>query len=303
LKTKSILALVGVVTVSLACSSGDNNASDGGTNDGTTNNDSSNPNDSGNPGDSGNPDSSTPSKPNYGSVFLSETAFGNSDTYTGSAGFYAIGDGGSGPSSGCAGTQSGSCCYLPPASADAGTGPTPTAVSAGAITIKDGTTSIGTLTPNGTTYTAVTNPPTTAFTWVPGDTLAISAAGDTVAAFSGSVTAVDLFAGVNPTLSEITATNINRSSDFTISWTAKTGSIVVSLSATKGLSTPDGSISCTAASDTGTMTVPAALLGNFTANDGGQISLTRESTDDASNATATITLYAETSSAGKVSFN
>jgi hypothetical protein len=231
-------------------------------------------------------------------VTLSQTATGNTNVFTGSAEFYGVAQ----PAGGCAGTQNGSCCYVGPS--DGGTSTTPTAVSAGAITIKDGTTSIGTLTPTGTTYTAISNPPTTAFTWAAGDTLAISAAGDTVHAFSGNVTAVSLFTGVQPALSEITPTTINRSSDFTITWTSKTGSILLSLSALKGLqNTPDGIITCNASSDSGTMTVPAALLGNFTANDSGSISLTRASSADASPDNATVTISEETSDPGRVTFD
>ena len=58
------------------------------------------------------------------------------------------------------------------------TGPTPTAVSAGGITLKDGTTTIGTMSPNGTTYTALNSVSTSTLKWTDGDTIDVSAAGD-----------------------------------------------------------------------------------------------------------------------------
>lgn len=281
----------------MAACGGDSSTTDGGS-DGSANNDGTVGND-GSAGDGGS--EAAPPKQYTGSVNLSETAGGNINVFSASAAFEDTPDSGT-SSSGCLGTQSGSCCYVPPGT-DAGTPPTPVFVGAGAITIKDGTTSIGTMTPTGTTYTAITNPPTTALTWAAGDTLAISGAGDTVHAFSGSVDAVAEFAAVSPALSQVVPTTINRSADFTITWTAKTGSISLTLAATKGLTTPDGTITCTASSDTGTITVPHALLGNFTAADGGQILLGRTASGDASVDNASITIFSSTGANGKATFN
>jgi hypothetical protein len=292
----SKLGLTVVVLMAIRCGSGTSQNGDGGTdanngNDGTSGNDGSG-------GDSGN-DGTASSKPYAGGVYLSESKTQNTTSYSASASFYAVPDSGT-TSGACAGTKSGNCCYTPPSQADGGTTST-TPVGAGGITIKDGTTTIATLTPTGTTYTPVSDPPTSALTWNAGDTINISAAGDTVHAFSGMVTAAALFAGVSPALSYITPIAITRSSDFTITWTAGTGKVTLLVSALK-VATSEGVIVCSAA-DTGTMTVPTALLTNFSAGDTGVVTLTRAETTDASNDNATITLSSSTSSGGTATFN
>ncbi len=292
------MMIVACVGLSVACGSGDNNGSDGG-NDATAN-DSSNPNDSGNPGDSGNKDTGAPSKANYGSVSFSESVSGNTDSYTATAGFYETPDSGA-SSGGCAGTQSGNCCYVPPS--DGGTGTTTaTAVGAGGITLKDGTTTIGTMTPTGATYTALTSVTTNTLKWQPGDTLNVSAAGDTVHPFSGNVAAAALFEAVNPALSLITPITITRSSDFTITWTAGTGAINLSLSALK-VATSDGLLTCSSSTDTGTMTIPTALRLYFSASDAAVVRSSRVLSADASPDNATVTLESSTSVSGSAKFN
>jgi hypothetical protein len=297
---RTYLALAAFVLLAARCSSSPS-TDDGGTdaangNDGTNGNDSGNGNDTGSGNDTG-----TPSKPNMGGVYFSESKTQNTTTYVATASFFSVPDGGT-ASGGCAGTKNGNCCYTPPSMADSGTTGGGTAVSAGGITLKDGTTTMTTMTPTGTTYTAVSDPPTTALTWNAADMLSVSAAGDTVHAFSGSVAAVGLFAGVTPALSVITPTAITRSQDFTITWTAGAGNISLSLSATKNLSTPDGAIVCTAA-DTGTMTVPTALLTQFSTGDKGFVILTRTASSDASNDNATITISSSTTDEGSATYN
>lgn len=286
---KSIhLALV-LPLFAFACSGDDKNTTDGG-----GGNDSSTGNDSGG-GDSG-----QPTKANAGYVFFSQTKTQNADTFSASAAFFVTPDAGT-TGGGCSGQQVGSCCYVAPGSGgDAGT-TTPTAVSAGAITIKDGTTTLTTMTPSGTSYTAVTNPPTSALTWNAGDSLAVSAPGDTVHAFSGNVSAAALFVGVAPALSLITPVVVPRSSDFTVTWTSASGSIQLIAAAIKGTSS-DGVITCSSATDTGTMTVPSSLLQKFTAADTGVITLSRTISADASSDNATVTLSSSTSASGTATF-
>lgn len=302
MKSINLALVIVVLALTPACSGdGNNNNTDGGNDSGGG--DATNGNDSGNAGDSGG-DSAAPLKANLGSVIFShsQTKTGNttSDSYVASASFVATPDAGT-SGGGCVGTQSGSCCYVPPSQADAGTTGGGTPVSAGGITVKDGQTTIATMSPNGTTYTAVSNPPTTALTWNAGDSLDVTAAGDTVHAFSGSVASVALFAGVTPALSILAPIAIPRSSDFTITWTAATGSIGVAMSATKGVS-PDGVITCSSSSDTGTMTVPKALLQNFSAGDTGYVSMSRIISAAASNDNATITLASTTAASGSATF-
>jgi hypothetical protein len=288
-----------VLFVLARCGGGgdDNNGNDSG-NDSSNGNDASNGNDvnSGNDGSSNDSDGqSTTPKAYYGGVYLSETVTktgtSTSTTYSASAGFYATPDGGVNTS--CSGTTYGSCCYVPAGSITGSS----TTVSAGGITIKDGTATIATLTPTGTTYSTVTNPTTTALTWMPGDSISVAAAGDTVDAFSGSVTAAALFADVNPTLSYITPTHVPRNADFQPTWTTSSGTnITLSLSTIS-----HGTITCSAA-DTGTIDVPTAALENFSANDTGTLSIERASSASAADTNATVTLSSSTSAGGSVLF-
>ncbi len=306
MKSTHLALLLVTFALTPACSGGDNNTTDGGNgNDSGNGSDAANGNDSASGGDSGG-DSGAVQKANFGSVTFShtqtKTGTTTTDTYVASAAFFATPDGGTTGGGGCSGTQSGSCCYVPPSQADGGTGGTATAVSAGGITVKDGSNTVATMSPNGTTYTAVTNPPTSSLTWNAGDGLAVTAAGDTVHAFSGTVNAVALFAGVTPALSYLTPTAIPRSSDFTVTWTAGTGGVTVLLSALKNVTQNDGVITCTSSTDTGTMTVPHALLGNLSANDTGTITLARTISADASPDNADVTLQSVTSTGGSVTF-
>jgi hypothetical protein len=278
---------------SIACGGGDQTTTDGGSgNDSGTGNDSATGNDTG-----------TSSKSNVGYVTFSQTKTGNTDTFTAAAAFLALGDAGTTTGTGCSGTQSGSCCYVPPSSgSDAGTSSGGTAIGAGALTIKDGTTTLATMTPSGASYTPVTNPPTTALTWNAGDTLAVSAAGDAVHAFNGNVTAVGALLGVTPALSLTTPVLVSRASDFNVKWTSATGAIQLVLVALKGTSA-DGTITCSSATDPGTMTVPSTLLQKFSAADTGIISLSRTMSADASPDNATVTLSSSTSISGTATFN
>jgi hypothetical protein len=283
----SVLALLAV-----RCNGDSTNNNDGGNDSGG--NDVANGTDTGT--DSGK--DGTASKPYVGGVNLTESKTGTVTSMTASAGFYTSSGTGT---PGCTGTSvmSGNCCYTPPAAPSDGGVVTPTAVGAGVITLKDATATIATMTPTGTAYTAVTNPPTVALTWAPGDSIAIAAVGDTVHAFSGTVTAAALFAAINPAFS-FTATAVSRAADYVVTWTSGTGNITLIASALKGTAS-DGVIICTA-TDTGTMTLPTALLTKFTANDTGSLSLSRTISSDASVDNATITLASSTSALGLVTY-
>lgn len=291
MKSKTLIFTCTILTLAWACGGDDKTGNDGGNDSGNGNDSTAGPDSGGN--DSGGGDSATdsgpkPQKANFGSVSFTETKFQNQSTYTASAAFFATPDGGTSSQGGCTGTQVGSCCYTPPS--DGGTtGPTPTAVSAGGITIKDGTTTIGTMSPNGTTYTALNSGTTNTLKWTDGDSLAVSAAGDTVHAFSGSVTTVALLAGVTPALGP-QPTVISKSQNFTVSWTTGTGGASLILTQTAA----QGSISCTASTDPGTFTVDKSLLANFTAATGA-IVLSRSNTADASPDNADVTLSSSTS--------
>jgi len=300
LKSKSLIFTCTMLGLAWACGGDDKTGNDAGNDSGNGGDSTTGPDSSGN--DSGGGDSATdsgpkPQKANFGSVSFGETKANNATTYTASAAFYATPDGGVvTPPSNCT-TTVGSCCYIAPP--DGGTtGPTPTAVSAGGITLKDGNTTIGTMTPNGTTYTALNSTTTNTLKWTDGDTIDVSAAGDTVHAFSGGVVTVALLAGVQPALSFVPGTTISKSQNFTISWTAGTGE--VSLLLAQG-SISGGSISCSAKTDPGTFTIDKSLLANFTSLTG-TITLSRTNSADASPDNADVTLNSSTSTSGSTNY-
>jgi hypothetical protein len=204
------------------------------------------------------------------------------------------------------GMSSGSCCYIPPAAAsDAGTtdgGATAMAQSAGTILIKDGTANVAALNPlpNGGGYGVTSGANNPSVKWTPGDMLSISAAGGTVQAFSGSLTTVDDFAGVTPTLST-TATTISLGGDLAVSWTAGNGTTVaVTLIAFKGKA-GDGLITCQV-SDTGSTSVPGALLAKFTTGDTGAMSINRTNVTKITGPNASVELVGTTTSSGVVKY-
>ena len=297
MKSKTLIFSFTMLTLVWACGGDDNAQTDAGNdvqngNDTGTGSDTGSGNDTGTGNDSG----PKPQKANFGTVSFTESKVQNQTTYTASAAFFATPDAGTSSQGGCTGTQVGACCYTPPP--DGGTtGPTPTAVSAGGITIKDGNTTIGTMTPSGTTYTALSSTTTNTLKWTDGDVLNVSAAGDTVHAFSGNVTTVALLAGVTPALSFAPGTTISKSQNFTITWTAGTGAVSLSLLQTAQL----GVISCSSATDSGTFTIDKSLLANFTALTG-TISLTRTIAADASPDNADVTLGSSTSATGSTAY-
>ncbi len=199
------------------------------------------------------------------------------------------------------GMSSGSCCYIPPATAsDAGTtsdAGTVAAASAGAITIKDGTANIAALNPlpTGGGYGITSGTMNPSVKWNPGDMLSISAAGDTVQAFTGNLTTVDAFAGVTPPQSLTTAATVSRSSDLAISWTPGNGTNVTALLAVKS-----GSITCQVSDSAGAVSVPSTLLMKLTTAQVGLLSLSRSISTQVTGPNATVTLFGSTSSGGLI---
>jgi hypothetical protein len=246
------------------------------------------------------------SKAYFGSVTAGELP-GTKTTYTITADFIASLDGGGAGDGGipCAGTQSGSCCYTPPASAsDAGVsdgGAALTTASAGALLVKDGTTSIANISPGTNNVYSIASTNNPSVTWKPGDTLAVSAAGATVEAFSGNLMTASEFAGVTPVLST-TATTIPIASNLTVSWTQGNGSgVTVFLAALKGTK-DDGAITCAAPDSAGTISVPSALLGKFTTGDTGLMTLRRTTTTQVNAPNATVEMIGGTSAGGLVKY-
>ena len=204
------------------------------------------------------------------------------------------------------GITSGSCCYEPPiVASDAGAADAGTIAvfSAGTITIKDGTATLANLNPgtNGA-YGITSGASNPTVKWTGGDTLAVSAAGATVEAFTGNLVTVVALAGVTPALSLQTATTVPLADPYVVSWTPGTATTVrVTLIAAKGTA-EDGSISCSVDDSAGTVSFPTALLSKLTTGDTGIVSLTRTSLNTATGSNVTVQLASTTSSTGLVKF-
>lgn len=224
-------------------------------------------------------------------------------SWSGAAAFAATPDAGGGST--CNGTQSGNCCYTPPGTSP---GNTLAYVSAGDIVVKDGSTTIATMSP--TTQSGVmnvyaaSNQQDATYQWTGGDTLSFAAAGATVNAFSGTVVAPGLMQNINPAFSISTSTMVSATSDFTVTWTPGATSGAASsiyVNALMGM-TPDGAISCNGMDSAGSITVPQALLANLTSGDALQIVLTRLVTSvvTTGNVKVLIGVSAETLGAGQL---
>lgn len=300
-----LFILAGVASLSCAalaaaCSSSSNKGSGGGGGDGG----SSSGGDGGGDAKSGDGGSSSGGTTYSGALAAAEATAGVFDI----AGSFVATPDASATANMCpgSGVMSGSCCYEPPAPAsDAGAADAGTVAvfSAGTITIKDGTSTLANMSPgtNGA-YGITSGAMNPTVKWTPGDTLAVSAAGATVDAFTGNlVTVVDL-AGITPALSLKTATNVPLATALVVSWTAGTATTVrVTLLAAKGTA-GDGLISCSVDDSAGTVTVPTALLSKLTTGDNGVLSLTRQSVNMATGANVSVQLLSSTTATGIVKF-
>ena len=114
------------------------------------------------------------------------------------------------------------------------------------------------------------------FNWAPGDVLGVMAAGDAsgVGNFSWDpVVAPARLGAVHPAVTSLTT--IARSSDFALTWTgARSGTVTSNLLASNDTASDDFIVCGTASSAGGSLTVPAALLGNFQTGDAALVLLT-----------------------------
>jgi hypothetical protein len=298
----SILAVVSAlscVAVCVACSSSSNKGSggpgDGGSGEGGVGD--------GGAGDSGGDGgSSGGSLPYFGSLAASRTASG---LYTIAGDFFATPDAGTPTACPSPSVLSGSCCYTPPAVAsDAGASDAGTLalVSAGVITFTDGTTPLAAISPGTDGAYAVGSDKNVTVKWTPGDKITVSAAGDVVKAFTGSLTTVDDIAGVTPALSLTTEATVPIASNLDVTWTAGNAtSMVVLLTAVKGKA-GDGSILCDVADSAGTVSVPTALLSKLTTGDVGTITLTRSTVTTVTGSNATVELVGTATASGLLKY-
>jgi hypothetical protein len=291
------VASLSCVALAAACSSSSNKGSGGGGDGGSSG-------EGGGDAKSGDGGSSSGGTPYSGALAAAEATAGVFDI----AGSFIATPDASATANMCpgSGVMSGSCCYEPPAPAsDAGAADAGTVAvfSAGTITIKDGTATLANMSPgtNGA-YGITSGAMNPTVKWTPGDTLAVSAAGATVDAFTGNIVTVVDLAGITPALSLTTATNVPLATPLVVSWTAGTATTVrVTLLAAKGTA-GDGLISCSVNDSAGTVTVPTALLSKLTTGDNGVLSLTRQSVNMATGANVSVQLLSSTTSAGLVKF-
>jgi hypothetical protein len=152
-----------------------------------------------------------------------------------------------------------------------------TLLSAGVLTVKDGTSTLATLDYQGDDagmgdYEIDSNTDAT-LTWAAGDALSVSATGGEIPAFSASITAPQDVAGLMPALSLTSTTTVSTSAPFVLSWTpsSDTGA---QMSLVIGGFSGGGTASCTAADSAGSIAVPAAILQKFGMG-GGTMGLTK----------------------------
>lgn len=278
--------------------SGGSTSSSGGDSGGSTS--SSGAGDSGGSTSSGGDSGGSSSGAYVGGIGAAITKIGGSPTYELSGGFFAKPD--AGTSGACAGTASGSCCYLPPGtSSGGGTG---LLVSAGTITVKNAGTTISTMTPGtGGAYDDTSSKDPTVI-WKLGDTLAVTGSGDVVHPFTGTIVTVVDIAGVTPAIGPGAPVSISTSADFVVTWTPGPGAsdmMTLTLAAVKATQA-DGSLSCLVKDSAGTLTVTKDLLSMFGSTDVGTIGLQRTSSDTVTIDNALIELTSNTVVNGSAKF-
>jgi hypothetical protein len=238
--------------------------------------------------------------PYAGSVTATSLSIAGQSSYSVAGAFVMSG----GSSGACAGTMSGSCCYVGPSDGGAGDGGTATLESAGTLTVKDASNTIATIMPGSAGAYSDNSATNTMLKWAAGDMLTFSAAGDKVHAFTGTVKVPDDVAGTNPAFSDTMPAVVSVASDWVVTWTAgsdASDTMTLSLAALNGAS-PDGVVTCAGKDSDAKVTVPKDLLMKVGASDTGSVSLTRASSDAPSDDNANVTLSATTSSSGLVKF-
>ena len=229
------------------------------------------------------------SKPYEGSIIFEAVVFGD---YNAVAGFSPTSTPAACPSE----NARGNCCYF---AVDAGAISEPYSgdISAGTLALEDGNVALASMPFQGSGYTPVGGiSAPTSFSWSPGDTLGVIAGGDLsgVASFSGTIVAPAPLSGVSPAFS--TLSSLSRAVDFDLSWTAtNSGTVTLVIFAAAPLSgSPDGEIVCSGSSASGTLAVPAALLGKFPSGDTAHLELTAANNASVAGANATVELIAQT---------
>ncbi len=172
---------------------------------------------------------------------------------------------------------SGSCCFVEESRSGRG-GAGDGGVSAGSIAITRGTDSLGQLSYGADGYALLQDPPTAALSWRGGDTLEVTATGDVVEPFTGSVVA--------PQQPEILSVPEPHGSVLSLSIAA--GSSMPTFYTWVPAGPPEakvllvlrdeatGSLKCLADDSAGELSIPPQLVGpNFHAHDSGYLNIGR----------------------------
>jgi hypothetical protein len=206
------------------------------------------------------------------------------------------------------GATQGDCCIvqhspLPDGGADGG--PTFSSdggllgfYSAGSITVTGASgAAIATLTASvDGLYSVATNPPTATVSWTPGDTLTVTAVGDAVHRFKGTIQTVAAFAGLSPALTPDTSITVARNADWSVRWTPDTQAgemVTLDVLVTNSAAAPFR-IFCSTPDSSGAETISAALLMAAQSGDVVGISMSRAVTTTAADDNATVSLVGVT---------
>jgi hypothetical protein len=170
-----------------------------------------------------------------------------------------------------------------------------TLLSAGVLTVKDGTTTLGTLDYQADDagmgdYEIDSNSDPT-LTWAAGDTLSASATGGQIPAFSASITAPQDIAGLTPALSLTSTTTVSTGAPFVLSWTPSSDTGAQMVLVLGGFGGGGGTASCTAADSAGSITVPVAVLQKLGMG-GGTMGLTKTVSKPVAVTGATVSIQA-----------
>ncbi|MHB1845450.1 MAG: hypothetical protein ACYCWW_11520 [Deltaproteobacteria bacterium] len=202
----------------------------------------------------------------------------------------------------CPGTmQDGCCVYAQPQIDIPAGGVEPVTVSAGTLTIVDGSQPIGSFEFASFGYVPLSSAVSPTLFWKSGDGLGVAASGGVVTPFSGSVVAPPPFEGVSPALSPSGQLLILLASDLTVTWSPPplaSGEVTAELFDVAGFY-----VDCAAQDSAGSLTFPASTFGGIASGDTGTLTLTRTATAAVAASNATVTLTAEATAVGNVSFH
>jgi hypothetical protein len=188
-------------------------------------------------------------------------------------------------------TVAGSCCYVSPAQADAGT---PGMVSAGQIEFDDNTATVTMMIFGAQGYSDWVYK---GVEWRAYDDLALSGTGNTVQAFNTVIVATDEPYGKQATKGSL---SVSISSSFVETWTPSTmaGHKVLGRLSTGA----HGFVQCIVDDAAGTMSFPASLMSAFSASDVGNLDVGRVAIMYASAPNAAIELTAITGERATVQY-